>query len=96
MSARAVEMFPAKAYVSPCLRKLTLGQANLLLIGHALESHQGAQELLAILYPEIDPQTFPIPRALHARRRSALRKYFHRARKSLLRLEQRYREWLRG
>jgi hypothetical protein len=40
-----------KPYTVPKLNKLTLEQANLLLIGHATCGNQGAKDLLEVIYP---------------------------------------------
>lgn len=40
-----------KPYTAPKLNKLTLEQANLLLIGHATCGNQGAKDLLQMIYP---------------------------------------------
>jgi hypothetical protein len=40
-----------KPYTAPTLNKLTLEQANLLLIGRATCGNQGAKDLLEVIYP---------------------------------------------
>jgi hypothetical protein len=40
-----------KLYTAPTLRKLTREQATLFLVGHAYIGHQGAREILEILFP---------------------------------------------
>ena len=40
-----------KEYQSPTVRKLTLEQAKLMLIGHATMGDQGAKELMDIVFP---------------------------------------------
>lgn len=41
-----------KPYCPPTLRRLTLSQATLFLVGHAYEGDQGARELLELFFPE--------------------------------------------
>jgi hypothetical protein len=40
-----------KPYTAPKLNKVTLEQANLLLIGHATCGDRGAKDLLEVIYP---------------------------------------------
>jgi hypothetical protein len=40
-----------KRYAEPTLRKLTREQATLSLVGHAYIGHQGARQILEILFP---------------------------------------------
>jgi hypothetical protein len=40
-----------KEYQSPTIRKLTLEQAKLVLIGHATMGDQGAKELMDLVFP---------------------------------------------
>lgn len=40
-----------KYYRRPIIRALESEQATLLLVGHAYEGHQGAREILEILFP---------------------------------------------
>ncbi len=44
-----------KTYCPPKLNRLTLDQANLLLIGQATCGDQGARELLNVVYPPPEP-----------------------------------------
>jgi hypothetical protein len=45
-----------KPYTAPKLNKLTLEQANLLLIGQATCGNQGAKDLLEVIYPALESE----------------------------------------
>jgi hypothetical protein len=98
VSAHAIEKFPARVYVSPSCTKLTPSQANLLLMGYALDGHAGAQELLTTLYPEINPQFFPpAPRHSGARKPAGpVGRLLRRAQGRFRRWADNYHRWLRG
>ncbi len=50
-----------KPYTAPKLNKLTLEQANLLLIGHATCGNQGAKDLLEVIYPAFQSEGNDLP-----------------------------------
>jgi len=48
-----------RVYDQPLLRKLTLDQATLFLVGHAYIGHQGAKVIMELLFPM--PLRDPLP-----------------------------------
>lgn len=48
-----------KNYQAPVAKKLTPEQARLLLVGHATVGHQGARELMELVFPEPINSTEP-------------------------------------
>jgi hypothetical protein len=57
-----------KPYQPPRLRKVTSSQASLFLVGHAYIGHQGAKELLELIFPPFEDtdrnRIGPVPASL--------------------------------
>lgn len=47
---------PRKPYEKPTATKLTPEQAKLKLLGHASTGHEGAKDLLEMMFPEVPPK----------------------------------------
>ena len=62
---RAVSIDKPRPYEAPLLRTLSSNQAALFLVGHAYIGHQGARDLLELLFPMqgalIERTSAPLP-----------------------------------
>lgn len=62
-------------YASPTLKTLTPEQAKLWLLGHASQGHEGAKELLEVLFPDSNEYERASPRIKREREGGFLPKY---------------------